>query len=78
MKIFQSVKIGDKFKEKNTGRIITVSELTDKGFNYTCEPYSQKFSNFPPQFGTISGGQLYTNDPIHTECWDFLYEKVEE
>ena len=73
--IFDNVKVGDMFKEKSTGRIITVDCMTEKGFKYTCDPYSQKFSNDPPTFGTITGGELYINIEEHLNCWDFLYEK---
>jgi hypothetical protein len=71
--IFDNAKIGDQFKEKSTGRLITVSQIGSYGIDYSCEPYTQKFGE--GVFHTVSGGRLYTKNP-DLNCWDFLYEKI--
>jgi len=71
--IFDNVKVGDQFKEKQTGRIITVTELTEMGCNYICNPYNCKLGI--NQFVTVTGGQLYTNDPNTKSCWIFFMKR---
>lgn len=76
--IFDDVKVGDQFRERNSGRLITVTELSAKGFHYTCEPYSIKigYNGVVPEFGTVKGGELFVKDHDLPEFWDLLYDKV--
>lgn len=58
------VKVGMRLKSTKQYDIfspIIVTELTEKGFKYTCEPRTIKIGyNGPiPQFGTCSGGEHY-------------------
>jgi hypothetical protein len=71
--VFDDVKVGDQFKEKSTGRLITVTKIESYGIDYTLEPYSIKWGQ--GVFHTVTGGRLYTKNP-DINCWDFLYEKI--
>ena len=86
--IFDDVKVGDQFRESLSRRLITISELTEKGAKYTCDPYGIKlgYSFFEgtdglkhsvPEFGTVDGGEVLFKSLDHPpELWDLLYEKV--
>jgi len=76
--IFDNVKVGDKFLEKHSNRILTITELTEKGLKYTCEPYSIKigYDAGIPQLGMVSGGELLIKEPLTAYYWDQNYEKV--
>ena len=49
-------KVGDrvKFKHDNGGHVLTITELTDKGFKYTNEPYC-----IHPLMGMVHGGETF-------------------
>lgn len=72
--IFDDIKLGDKFRDVQTQRILTVTELTEKGFKYTCEPYQV----FPARYGqsTSTGGEVYSNLKEHREFFDRIYERI--
>ncbi len=75
--IFNNIKIGDQFKELSSGRVLIVTELTEKGFKYDLDKsYSQKLANWPIQFGTIVGGEIYTKNTLNPDIFDLLYERV--
>lgn len=61
------IKVGMELKhigDSNIRRILTVTELTDKGFRYTTPFYYQKigYSNGVPEFGTVTSGEYYGVD----------------
>lgn len=71
--IFDDVKVGDKFRDMITyPTTLTVTELTDRGFKYTCTPYSA----LPARMGmsTVTGGELYYKDHLYIN-WDVRYAK---
>lgn len=72
-KVFQDVKVGDKFRDIGKGIILTVTAITPEGFKYDCTPHSI----YPARFGlsTVTCGELYHIDADFVS-WDMFYEKV--
>lgn len=69
--IFENVKVGDQFKDKATGRILTITGVGPSRVQYTCEPY---MVHGDKGMLIVTGGTLFISQ--FPECWDFLYEKV--
>lgn len=75
--IFDNAKVGDRFREVRSGRLIEVTEITVMGFKYKFEvPYHA----FPARWGPslVTEGELYIKNPDLECTWDHLYEKVVE
>ena len=79
--VFEGIKVGDRFKSTSAYNyamegVITVTELTEKGFKYTVE---KPYHCFPARYGPslVEGGELLINSVNHPrELWNQLYEKV--
>jgi hypothetical protein len=72
--IFDNVKVGDKFVSK-TGTPpgwIKVTELTDNGFKYECEPYNVYPLRYGPSLAT--SGEFILN-AVPEKLWDCWYRK---
>jgi hypothetical protein len=72
--VFKDVKVGDKFMDKvHPERIMTVEELTPRGFKYTMFP---PYHCLPARMGPslVVGGELYWIDHPYVS-WDDQYEK---
>ena len=50
------VKVGMKLACTTSGREVTVTEITDKGFKYSCEPYYMRGPTFS---GMCESGECY-------------------
>ncbi|MGH7744296.1 MAG: hypothetical protein ACREQ5_05670 [Candidatus Dormibacteria bacterium] len=73
--LFDDVKVGDRFRDKQVYKVMTVTELTERGFNYDIEPYQA----FPARYGcnlVTNGELLYKDYPELAECWSIHYEKL--
>lgn len=75
--IFDDVKIGDQFREKISGRTLTVTELTEKGFKYDVLPH---YHAYPARYGPslVMNGELFVNNPDVHDYWDNQYERIEK
>lgn len=72
--VFDNVSVGDKFRNLSNGlpRWIRVTELTERGFKYECEPYNVYPARYGPSL--CSGGELFI-DAASGALWDILYRK---
>lgn len=68
--VFDDVKIGDKFRDKQKGIILTVTELTPRGFKYDCTPHHIYPARMGPSLCT--SGELYYKEHDYID-WS-MYE----
>lgn len=73
--VFDNVRVGDRFKEKQTGRTFEVTDLTVMGFKYKMD---QPYHALPARMGPslVTEGELFINNPELEGHWDHAYEKL--
>lgn len=74
--------IGQRFREKQSGRCLTITEVTNRGFKYDFDlgdQYSQKFgyTNGIPSFGVVRGGEVYVDTINQYGTFEMLYTEID-
>lgn len=70
--VFDDVKKGDMFLDIQRGSYLTVKEVTEKGFNYTCTPYNALPARYGPSL--VTNGELWYKLHVNVD-WDKMYRK---
>lgn len=74
--IFDDLKVGDTFRQKSgaSPSWIRVTEITENGFKYVCEPHHVYPARYGPSL--VTNGEFYVKN-APPEFWDYCYTKVE-